>query len=120
MGHSAHLNLLSVQWAPLGLYGLRRYFDTGRRLPLAGAVTALVLQNLSSLYYLVYFIPFVGLYALWEIATRRAWSGTSFRRRSGFIPPTTGRLSEAIQIKAGRHNFSYAIAFSRSYDRTFN
>lgn len=74
LGHSAHLNLLSVQWAPLALYGLRRYFDTGRRLPLAGAATALVLQNLSSLYYLVYFIPFVGLYALWEIATRRAWN----------------------------------------------
>ena len=37
MGHSAHLNLLSVQWAPFALYGLRRYFDTGRRTPLAGA-----------------------------------------------------------------------------------
>ncbi len=74
LGHSAHLNLLSVQWTPLALYGLRRYFDTGRHLPLAGAVTALVVQNLSSLYYLLYFIPFVGAYALWEIATRRAWN----------------------------------------------
>ena len=73
LGHSEHLNLLSVQWTPLALYGLRRYFDTGRRLPLAGAATALVAQNLSSGYYLVYFMPFVAAYALWEVAVRRAW-----------------------------------------------
>lgn len=73
MGHPAHLNLLSIQWAPLALYGLRRYFDTGRKLPLAGAVAALVVQNLSSGYYLLYFLPFVAAYVLWEIAARRAW-----------------------------------------------
>jgi hypothetical protein len=67
------LNLLSVQWAPLALYGVRRYFDTGRRLPLAGAGLALVLQHLSSGYYLLYFTPFVATYALWEIIARRAW-----------------------------------------------
>ena len=67
------LSLLSVQWAPLALYGLRRYFDTGKRLPLAGAAAALVAQNLSSGYYLLYFMPFVASYALWEIAVRRAW-----------------------------------------------
>jgi hypothetical protein len=74
MGHLPHLNLLSVQWTPLALYGLRRYFDTGRRLPLAGAAVALVVQNLSSGYYILYFLPFVGAYALWEIVARRAWS----------------------------------------------
>jgi hypothetical protein len=67
------LNLLSVQWAPLALYGLRRYFDTGRRLPLAGAAAALVVQHLSSGYYLLYFTPFVAAYALWEVIARRAW-----------------------------------------------
>ena len=73
LGHSAHLNLLSVQWTPLALYGLRRYFDTGRRRPLAGAAAALSVQNLSSGYYLLYFMPFVAAYALWEIAARHAW-----------------------------------------------
>ena len=52
---------------------MRRYFDTGRRLPLAGAGAALVLQHLSSGYYLLYFTPFVAAYALWEIVARRAW-----------------------------------------------
>ena len=73
MGHAAHLNLLSVQWAPFALYGLRRYFDTGRRAPLAGAVAAIVVQNLSSGYYLLYFMPFVAAYALWEIYARELW-----------------------------------------------
>jgi hypothetical protein len=74
MGHAAHLNLLSVQWVPFALYGLRRYFDTGGRVPLAGAVAAVVVQNLSSGYYLLYFMPFVAAYALWEIYSRDLWS----------------------------------------------
>lgn len=73
LGHSAHLNLLSIQWAPIALYGLRRYFDTGRRRPLAGAAAALIVQNLSSAYYVLYFLPFAVAYALWEIAARRRW-----------------------------------------------
>jgi hypothetical protein len=74
LGHSGHLNLLSVHWTPLALYALRRYFDTGRRLPLAGAATALFAQNLSSGYYLLYFMPFVAAYVVWEIAARRVWN----------------------------------------------
>lgn len=72
--HAPHLNILSVQWAPFALYGLRRYFDTGRRLPLAGAAAALIAQHLSSGYYLLFFSPFVAVYAIWEIAARRAWA----------------------------------------------
>ena len=56
---SAHLQVLSSQWMPFALYGFRRYFASvgdpqGRRWrPLAGAVAALVTQNLSCGYYLM-------------------------------------------------------------------
>jgi hypothetical protein len=75
-----HLQVVSSQWMPFALYGLRRYFASvgerssiGRWRPLLGAVAALVAQNLSCGYYLMYFSPFVAAYVLWEIWQRRAW-----------------------------------------------
>jgi hypothetical protein len=73
MPQAPHLQVLSSQWMPLALYGLRRYFDSGRRMPLAGAVAALVTQCLSNGYFLLYFPIFVAAYVLWEIGTRRRW-----------------------------------------------
>jgi hypothetical protein len=75
---SPHVQVLSSQWMPLVLYGFRRYFASvaggrGRLRPLAGASLALVMQNLSCGYYLLYFSPFAAAYALWEIASRRLW-----------------------------------------------
>ena len=70
---ASHLQVLSVQWMPLVLYGFRRYFSTGRRAALAGAAAALVAQNLSCGYYLLYFAPLAGVYVLWELATRNLW-----------------------------------------------
>jgi hypothetical protein len=66
----AHLQVLSSQWMPFALFGLRRFFDTGRRLPLAGAAAATVAQNLSCTYYMAYFTPFLGAYVLYEIVWR--------------------------------------------------
>jgi hypothetical protein len=68
-----HLQVMSSQWMPFALYGFRRYFATGRRWALAGAATALTLQNLSCGYYLLYFTPVVVSYVLWEIVTRGQW-----------------------------------------------
>jgi hypothetical protein len=75
-----HLQVLSSQWMPFALYGLRRYFrsidetaSAGRWRPLLGACAALVVQNLSCGYYLMFFEPFVAAYVLWEIWQRRAW-----------------------------------------------
>jgi hypothetical protein len=70
---------------PFVLYGLRRYFDriatpgndTYRGTPyapLVGAGAALVAQNLSNGYYLLFFAPFVAAYALFEIGTRQLWT----------------------------------------------
>jgi hypothetical protein len=73
MSQSPHLQVLSSQWMPFALYGLRRYFDSGRTRPLAGAAAALVAQNLSCLYYMMYFTPFAAAYVVWEVVQRRLW-----------------------------------------------
>jgi hypothetical protein len=70
---SGHLHVLSSQWMPFVLFGLRRYFDSRRRAPLAGAALALVLQCLSSGYYLLFFSPLAAAFALWEMGSRRLW-----------------------------------------------
>ena len=69
-----HLQTLSSQWLPFSLLGFRRYFDTGRTLPLAGGVAAFVVQGLSSGYYLFYFAPILAAYVLWEMAVRHRLS----------------------------------------------
>ena len=77
---SSHLQVLSSQWMPLALYGFRRYFDTRRPRALAGAVAALVAQNLSCGYYLLYFSPFAAAYVLAEIGARRLWRSATMWR----------------------------------------
>jgi hypothetical protein len=71
VAHFPQLQVLSAQWMPFVLYGLRRHFDSGRWRPLAGGVLALIAQNLSCGYYLVFFTPFVAVYVLWEMWDRR-------------------------------------------------
>lgn len=73
-----HIQVLSSQWMPFTLYGLLRFVgrvERGERAiaPLAGASLALVLQNLSSAYYLLYFPPFACAYVVWEIVRRALW-----------------------------------------------
>lgn len=70
---SGHLHVLSSQWMPFVLFGLRRYFVTRQRRPLAGATLALVLQSLSSGYYLLLFSPIAATFAMWEIGSRHLW-----------------------------------------------
>ena len=66
-----HLQELSCQWMPFVLYGFRRYFVSLRTRPLIGGSAALLVQNLSCGYYLLFFAPFAGLYCLYEMANRR-------------------------------------------------
>jgi hypothetical protein len=68
--HYAHLQVLSSQWMPLVFFGLLRYLATGRRAPLVGAGAALLAQNLSCGYYLLFFTPFVALFILFELHRR--------------------------------------------------
>ena len=71
LGQLPHLQTLSSQWMPFVLVGLRRYFESGRLTALAGGVAALVVQGLSTGYYLFYFAPVVAGYVLWEMTVRR-------------------------------------------------
>ena len=73
LAQASHLQVLSSQWMPFVFYGLLRYFETRRVRPLAGAALALVAQNLSSGYYLLFFAPFAAAFGLWQIAMRGLW-----------------------------------------------
>lgn len=89
LAQSSHLQVLSAHWMPFGLYGLVRFFRSTdvagqaetagprgpalRMRPLVGASVALAAQGLSCGYYLLFFTPFAGAFALWEVAWRRLW-----------------------------------------------
>ena len=104
---ASHLQVLSSQWMPFALYGLRRYFTTLRADPLGWAAVALVLQNLSCGYYLVFFAPVVVLYCLYEIADRglwsrwRMWVGARRGRDSGGADDVAIREAVPVAPRAG-------------------
>jgi len=76
-----HLQVLSSQWMPFALYGLNRFVTTRSYKALAGGAAALVMQNWSCGYYLLYFAPFAPLFVLhrmWtvkQLADLRTWAG---------------------------------------------
>jgi hypothetical protein len=77
----SHLQVLSSEWMPFVLWGLRRHLDSGRLRPLIGAALAAVALNLSAGYYLVMFPPVLGVYVLWEtVARRRLFDRTLWMR----------------------------------------
>jgi hypothetical protein len=63
-----HLQVLSSQWMPLALFGLNRFITTGSRKALAGGIAALVMQNWSCVYYVLFFAPFLLLFVLHRIS----------------------------------------------------
>jgi hypothetical protein len=79
----AHLQVLSAQWMPLAIYGMRRYFAHEQRRGLVIAAASVVLLNLSSGYYLVMFPPFLALYVAWELTTRGRWRDATTWRHLG-------------------------------------
>jgi hypothetical protein len=128
---SSHLQVLSSQWMPFALYGFRCYFETGRRRALAGGAAALVVQNLSCGYYLLYFTPFAAVYILAEMAARGLWRSARVWRDLAaagaavaavtvplFLPylalrdlqPSTRTLAEVARYSADV--YSYLTAFA--------
>jgi hypothetical protein len=137
---SSHLQVLSSQWMPFALFGCRRYFASmgpadrpagGRWRPLMGATAALVAENLSCGYYLMFFSPFVAAYVLWEVLQRRAWRRWMMWMQLGVAAATVLALTapfllpyaavrDQLEIGRGRGEllrysadvYSYATAFS--------
>jgi hypothetical protein len=76
-----HLQILSSQWMPLALFGFHRFVAHRSWRALAFGTAALVLQNWSCGYYLLYFAPVLPLcvmYWMWSsgsLRDRRAWIG---------------------------------------------
>jgi hypothetical protein len=71
LGQFPHLQILTCYWMPLALFGFRRFFVTNRARPLAGGSIALVMQNLSCGYFMLFFAPFAAAYCGYEIVQRR-------------------------------------------------
>jgi hypothetical protein len=71
LGQFPHLQILSIGWMPLALWGLRRFFATGSVRALAWGTSAFVIQGLSCGYYLLFFSPLAGAFALYEMLRRR-------------------------------------------------
>ncbi len=71
LGQFPHLQIMSIGWMPLALLGLRRFFATRNVRALAWGTAAFVVQGLSCGYYLVFFSPVFGAFAMYEMARRR-------------------------------------------------
>ena len=72
----AHLQSLSSQWMPFALYGFLRYTRGVDWRWLAGGATALLMQNWSCGYYLIFFAPFVPVFVMhqmWTSGHLRDW-----------------------------------------------
>jgi hypothetical protein len=63
----AHIQSLSSQWMPMALYGFRRYIITSRPRALAGGAAALLMQNWSCGYYLIFFTPLAVLFVVHQL-----------------------------------------------------
>ena len=77
IGQLSHIQVLSAQWMPFVLFGFRRYLDRGNKWALVGGAAALVAQNLSCGYYMLFFTPFAAAYVVYELVARgrlRDWA----------------------------------------------
>jgi hypothetical protein len=68
-----HVQVMSSEWMPWTILAFRRFLETRSRAALAGALVALVAQQLACGYFLIYFTPFVVLYLAWELTARAQW-----------------------------------------------
>lgn len=118
-----HLQVLSSQWMPLALYGLNRFLTTGSKKALAGGTAAVVMQNWSCGYYLLYFAPFVPLFVLqrmWTLGTLRnvrTWTLLSAAAAGTLVLtlPFLFPYREAQQLFAIARPFGEVVTFSANF-----
>lgn len=108
-----HLQVLSSQWMPFALWGLNRFVAAGSRRGLAAGVGALVMQNWSCVYYLLFFMPFVTLFVLHRLSAERKlgagreWAGLAV----GAL--TTIALTVPFLLPYQQANEAYGLERSR-------
>lgn len=115
-----HLQVISSQWMPFALYGLNRFVMTGSNRALVGGTAALVMQNLSCGYYLLYFAPFVPLFVLhrmWavgDLGKVRTWAGlmSAGVATLAFTLPFLLPYSQAQQTFGFERPYSEVVQFS--------
>jgi hypothetical protein len=119
----SHLQVMSSQWMPFALFGLNRFVTTGSKKALAGGTAALVMQNWSCGYYLLYFAPFVPLFVIhrmWTLGTLRTvrtWT-LLIAAAVGTIVLTLPFLfpyREAQQLFAIERPFGEVVQFSANF-----
>jgi hypothetical protein len=126
----AHIQSLNSQWMPLALYGFRRFIHSSGgasrgsdRLtvwPLAGGTCALLMQNWSNGYYLIFFTPFVGLFVVHQIVTSgraREWQlWVAFAAAAGVVTlgtwPFLSLYVEAQRVHGFERSLDEVIRFS--------
>lgn len=117
-----HLQVLSSQWMPFALWGLNRFASgnpepgAGRRSTMALAIgtCALILQNLSCGYYLLYFAPFVPLFVV-----HRMWSAgtlTSARVWAGLVVAGAVTLAATIPFLLPYSQAQQTFGFERPFN----
>jgi hypothetical protein len=115
-----HVQVMSSQWMPFALWGVHRFIRARSIAALIGGTIALVLQNWSCGYYVLYFAPFVALFAMvdmWRagrIADRAAWVGLATAAVATFVATLPFLLPylEVQRLYAFERPFGEVLAFS--------
>jgi hypothetical protein len=132
IAQTSHLHVLSAQWMPFTLWAFSRYVSSRRLRWLIGAAVALLVQSLSSGYYLLYFPVFAATYVVWELwrhgqlRNRRVWLRLSLAACAValLIVPlllpyvavraqTQGTRSATEVVRYSADIYSYGTAFSQ-------
>lgn len=115
-----HVQVMSSQWMPFALYGLNRFVTTGSRKALVGGTAALVMQNWSCGYYLLYFAPFVPLFIvhrMWTLGTLRTIRTWAYLAAAGVVTllltlPFLFPYSQAQQVFGFQRSFGEVVLYS--------
>jgi hypothetical protein len=100
----ARIQLISLQWMPLGLLCLHRYFAKGRKAHLFGFALFSILQGLSCVYYLLFYL--VALAVLLPVYLR------AYR---GFANPRSVAWLAASGLSVGAALAFVALPYLRLY-----
>ena len=113
-----HLQVMSSQWMPFALYGLNRFVDDADRRAgaLVGGTAALVMQNWSCGYYLLYFAPFVPLFVLhrmWTLGKLQQLRAPGCRLRGAAVATLALTLPFLFPYQAGAAALRHRAAVRR-------